>query len=150
MTILASSSIYSTNTSRFELGAHSRPVSCFRAFFRSTARRLSSVPTADFIRRRAQGRSRPAGALPLPNSPAFSGRAFEGPEHGGNIARLGQVAVPSTKKPNPPLDNFKPVVFDRFHAVGDTMGDARIVEPFHPPREMGEGRAGAKSSASPR
>ncbi len=81
ITILTSSSIYSTNTRRFERWARThgtRSLASVLSFVRPR-RRLSPAPTADFTRRRAQGRSRPAGIPPLRHSPAFPGRALTAP-----------------------------------------------------------------------
>lgn len=103
MTILASSSIYSTNPSRFELGLLTAPVSCFRAFFGSTAPQAFFRPDRRFYPPPCAGAVKAGRRSAITELSGLFRPRLEGPEHGGNIARLGQVAVPSTKKLNPPL-----------------------------------------------
>jgi len=46
------------------------------------------------------------------------------PEHGGSFGRSGQVATRRHQRrefSTSRFDNFKPVVFDQFHAVGDSL-----------------------------
>ena len=77
--------------------AFAKPISFVRP-----RRRLSSVPTADLKRRRAQGRSRPAVALPKHQTPTLPGPRLDGPEHSGSIGRSGRTwrATPISRRRN--------------------------------------------------
>jgi hypothetical protein len=44
---------------------------------------------------------------------------LDSPEHGGSIDRSGQLAATAPTISTRRFDNFKPVVFDQFHAAGD-------------------------------
>jgi hypothetical protein len=77
---------------------------------------------------RAGGLSRPAGTLPVRHPPAFPGRALTAPSTAApSVGRGGQAGGVSAEKFNPrSSENFQPVVFDRFRAVGDTRSAARL------------------------
>jgi hypothetical protein len=85
-------------------------------------RRLSSAPTTDFRRRRAQETVKVGRRSAQEDLSDASRPRLDSPEHGGSIDRSGQLAATAPTISTRRFDNFKPLVFDQFHAAGERRG----------------------------